>query len=88
MSLSPYFYGNPIGYGLAGFDIIDPGQTLTGSWFCVGPLDSAVTILSGTSINGGTLNNRTLKVSVFGMFDSITVHSASTGSLLCYKAPQ
>lgn len=80
-----FFFGNQIGYGVNGFTIIDPGQTVVGDFYCIGPLDAAVKIQSAISTWGGNLSGRTIKVSVFGSFSSITVSSASTGSLLAYR---
>lgn len=79
------FYGAPLAFGIQGFAIIDPGQTVQGPFYVIGPIDKSVIIETGVSLWGGNLNNRTIKVSVYGYFESITVSSASTGSLLAYR---
>ena len=84
-TLDHFFYGQPLNFGTQGFTIIDPGQTAQGPFYVIGPIDKAVIIQSATSNWGGVLDNRTLKVSVFGYFESVTVSSASTGSLIAYR---
>jgi len=81
-----FFQGNQLSYGVGGFTIIDPGQSAQGPFFCIQPINGAVIILSGISTWGGDLSGRTIKVSVFGMFENIIVSSASTYSLLAYRS--
>jgi hypothetical protein len=80
-----FFYGQPLAYGIQGFVIINPGETVLGPFFVVGPLDKPVIIQDALSNWGGNLNNQTIRVSVFGYFESITVDAASPGSLLAYR---
>lgn len=79
------FYGQPLAFGIQGFVTISPGQTATGPFYVIGPLDDAVILQDAVSEWGGNLNNKTIRVSVYGYFNSITVSSASTGTLLAYR---
>jgi hypothetical protein len=85
MASEHFFYGNPIGYGTNGFIVIQPGQTVDGSFFCIGPLAKAVIIQTPESNWGGDLNGQTIRVSVFGSFSSITVDGTSPGNLIAYR---
>jgi hypothetical protein len=84
-TLDHFFHGNPLLFGSNGFVIIGPGETATGPFYAIGPLDAAVTISAATSNWGGTLDGLEIKASVFGFFPSISVSSASTGSLIAYR---
>jgi len=82
---SHFFFGNPLGFAIQGFAIIEPGQTIQGPFYCLGPIEKPVTIETAVNTFGGNLNGKTLRVSVYGYFESITVSSASTGSLIAYR---
>lgn len=82
---SHFFHGNPLAYAIQGFVTIGPGETVTGPFFCIGPLDDAVIIQDAVNTFGGNLNNKTIRVSVFGYFDSVSVSSASTGTIIAYR---
>lgn len=80
-----FFYGNQIGYGVNGFAVAGPGQTITGDFYCIGPLDDGVLIDTAVNQWGGNVNGKTIRVSVFGSFSAVTVSSASTGTLIAYR---
>ena len=80
-----YFYGNPLGFGMQGFVVINPGETVAGPFYVIGPLDAAVKITTASSNWGGNLSGKTIKVSVYGYFETITVAADSAGSLLAYR---
>jgi hypothetical protein len=84
-TLDHFFYGKPLDFGSQGFTIITPGQTTQGPFYCIGPIDAAVLIQSATSEWGGTLDGVLMRAAVFGYFNSISVSSASTGSLIAYR---
>ena len=79
------FHGQPLAFAIQGFAIIEPGQTVVGPFFCIGPLDDSVIIDDATSLWGGSLNGKTLRVSVYGYFESITVNALSPGTLIAYR---
>jgi hypothetical protein len=82
---SHLFYGNPLAFAIQGFEIIRPGETKQGPFFCIGPIDRAVTISAATSTWGGTLDGLSIRTSVFGYFDSISVDAGSQGNLIAYR---
>lgn len=80
------FHGSPLGYAIGGFDIIAPGQTKSGDYYCLQPLDDAVDITTAVNHFGGNLNGLTIRSTVFGRFkDGVTISANSSGTLLAYK---